>query len=73
MQTLETGPHSVEAAIKAGAPHLIVLFHDINGTTAASIGIYIDKITKAVEAAGRTPEFTASAKAVMDILLATKV
>jgi hypothetical protein len=50
-----------------------VLFHDINGTTAASIGIYIDKITKAVEAAGRTPEFTASAKAVMDILLATKV
>ena len=73
MQTLDSGIHSVRAAIKAGAPHLIVLFHDINNTTAASIGTYIDTITAAVKASGRTPEFTASTKAVMDIFLATKV
>jgi hypothetical protein len=42
-----------------------VLFHDINSTTAASIGTYIDEITNDVKAAGRTPEFTASAKAVI--------
>jgi peptidoglycan/xylan/chitin deacetylase (PgdA/CDA1 family) len=73
IKTLAKGDHSVQHAIKAGAPHLIVLFHDINDTTAASIGTYIDEITKDVKAAGRTPEFTASAKAVMDILLATKI
>ena len=27
---------------QAATPHLIVLFHDINNTTAASIGIYIE-------------------------------
>lgn len=73
MRTLESGRQSVGAAIKAGAPHLIVLFHDINNTTAASTGTYIDTITAAVKAAGRTPEFTGSTKAVMDIFLATKV
>ena len=72
MQTLDSGIHSVRAAIKAGAAHLIVLFHDINNTTAASIGTYIDTITAAVKASGRTPQFTASTKAVMDIFLATK-
>ena len=71
MRTLDSGVHSVRAAIKAGAAHLIVLFHDINSTTAASIGTYIDTITAAVKASGRTPEFTASTKAVMDIFLAT--
>jgi peptidoglycan/xylan/chitin deacetylase (PgdA/CDA1 family) len=73
MRTLESGRQSVGAAIKAGARHLIVLFHDINNTTAASIGSYIDTITAAVKAAARTPEFTASTKAVVDIFLATKV
>jgi peptidoglycan/xylan/chitin deacetylase (PgdA/CDA1 family) len=73
MRTLESGRQSVGAAIKAGAPHLIVLFHDINNTTAASTGTYIDTITAAVKAAGRTPEFTGSTKAVMDIFLATKI
>jgi peptidoglycan/xylan/chitin deacetylase (PgdA/CDA1 family) len=73
MQTLDSGRHSVRAAIMAGALHLIVLFHDINNTTAVSISSYIDTITAAVRAAGRTPAFTASAKGVMDIFLATKV
>jgi len=72
MQTLDSGIHSVRAATKAGAAHLIVLFYDINNTTAASISAYIDTITAAVKAAGRTPQFTASTKAVMDIFLATK-
>ncbi len=73
MRTLESGLQSVKAAIKAGAPHLIVLFHDINNTTAVSIGSYIDTIKAAVAAAGRAPAFAASTKAVMDIFLATKV
>ena len=73
MRTLNSGRHSVKAAIMAGAAHLIVLFHDINSTTAASLSTYIDTITAAVRGAGRTPVFTASAKAVTDIFLATKV
>jgi hypothetical protein len=73
MGNLESGRQSIGAAIKAGAPHLIVLFHDINNTTAVSIGSYIDTIKAAVVAAGRAPTFTASTKAVMDIFLATKV
>ena len=73
MRTLESGRQSIGAAIKAGAPHLIVLFHDINNTTAVSIGTYIDTITAAAMAAGRAPAFTASTKAVMDVFLATKV
>jgi peptidoglycan/xylan/chitin deacetylase (PgdA/CDA1 family) len=73
MRTLESGRQSVGTAIKAGAPHLIVLFHDINNTTAVSISSYIDTITAAVKAAGQTPEFTASTKALTDIFLATKV
>ena len=72
MRTLNSGRHSVKAAIMAGAAHLIVLFHDINSTTAASLSTYIDTIT-AVREAGRTPAFTPSAKAVTDIFLATKV
>jgi hypothetical protein len=63
MRTLESGLQSVRAAIKAGAPNLIVLFHDINNTTALSIGSYIDTIKAAVVAAGRAPAFTASTKA----------
>ena len=73
VQTLDSGKQSVKAAIKAGAPHLIVLFHDINGTTAASLGVYIDTIEKEVRAAGRKPEFTDSAKAVNAIFQATGI
>jgi peptidoglycan/xylan/chitin deacetylase (PgdA/CDA1 family) len=72
-QTLQSGDNSVKHAIDAGAAHLIVLFHDINSTTAANIGAYIDTIDAAVIAANRLPDFTASKKAVMDIFLATKV
>ena len=73
VQTLDSGAQSVAAAIKAGAPHLIVLFHDINHTTAASMGTYIGTIEKAVKAAGRKPEFTDSAKAVTAIFQATGI
>lgn len=71
--TLDTGPNSVKHAIAAGATDLIVLFHDINATTAAHIGDYIDTISVAVKAEGRTAEFTTSKKAVLDIFLKTKV
>ncbi len=73
MQTLESGDWSVPNAIKnKRAQHLIVLFHDINGTTAASLGTYIDTIKQAVEASDRKAEFTSSTKAVIDIFDATR-
>jgi peptidoglycan/xylan/chitin deacetylase (PgdA/CDA1 family) len=72
-QTLQSGDHSIRHAIGDGATDLIVLFHDINGATAASIDAYIDTIGAAVKAEGRSPEFTTSKKAVLDIFLKTKV
>jgi peptidoglycan/xylan/chitin deacetylase (PgdA/CDA1 family) len=73
VHTLDSGPNSVQHAIAAGATDLIVLFHDINSTTAASVSTYIDAISAAVKAEGRTPEFTTSKKAVLDIFLKTKI
>lgn len=73
MKTLESGKWSVPNAIKnQKAQHLIVLFHDINGTTAASLGTYIETIKQAVEASDRKAEFTSSTKAVLDVFNATR-
>ena len=47
-------------ALTSGPQHLVVLFHDINKTTAENLGAYITEIRTAVTAAGHTPSFTAS-------------
>jgi peptidoglycan/xylan/chitin deacetylase (PgdA/CDA1 family) len=50
----------IEFALQAGPQDLIVLFHDINGTTANNLGSYITAIRNAVTNATHTPSFTQS-------------
>jgi peptidoglycan/xylan/chitin deacetylase (PgdA/CDA1 family) len=73
VSTLMFGPNSVTNAIQGGAPHLIVLFHDINPITSKNIGQYIDTIDKAARVAGRTAAFTATTNDVLTILNTTKI
>lgn len=47
-------------ALRSGPQDLVVLFHDINKTTADNLGDYITEIQTAVTAAGHTPSFTTS-------------
>ncbi len=68
VQTLKAGPNSVTAAIGSGAPHLIILFHDINDITAKNLGEYIQAIDSAVKAAGKTPEYVTSREQAFEIL-----
>lgn len=55
--TLTTGPHSVAHAISSNAPHLIVLFHDVNGITADNLESYIGSIAAATGQNNRFPKF----------------
>jgi peptidoglycan/xylan/chitin deacetylase (PgdA/CDA1 family) len=74
LKTLESDPQEgIGHAIATKPPHLIVLFHDINDTTAKHIDEYIDKVAAAVKANDRAPEFTSSKNAVLEILRATKL
>ena len=56
-QTLTTGAHSVKKAIEDGKPHLIVLFHDVNGKTADNIDSYIATVAGVAGKNGRFPKF----------------
>lgn len=71
--TLKAGPHSVPHAISAGAPHLIVLFHDTNSETAANLTDYIKVIADAAQSAGKTAKFVTSRSDALAILNATNI
>jgi hypothetical protein len=47
-------------ALKSGPEDLVILFHDINKTTAGNLGAYITEIRTAVTTNGHTPSFTAN-------------
>ena len=70
-QTLTTGDNSVANAIQAGKPHMIVLFHDVNGKAADNIDAYIATIAGVTGKSGRFPKFIKSRADALAILSST--
>jgi hypothetical protein len=61
------------SAFRLGPRELIVLFHDINNRTAASVGQYIQAVSNGVSAQGHTPSFTSSRAEVINLLTQTTI
>jgi peptidoglycan/xylan/chitin deacetylase (PgdA/CDA1 family) len=60
-------------ALQSGPRDLLVLFHDINKTTADNLRDYVTEIRTAVALAGHTAAFTASRDDVANFLTATTI